>query len=60
MTRDMLVVTFLSILELCKLSLIKITQGESLGVIWLTSTSSDSDLQAGEVDDPKSEELIVW
>lgn len=43
MTRDLLVVTFLSILELCKLNLIKITQGESLGVIWLTSNSPDDE-----------------
>lgn len=34
-TRDMLVVTFLSILELCKLKLIKVVQSESLGSIWL-------------------------
>ena len=41
MTRDLLVVTFLSILELCKLKLIKITQAESLGSIWLTSNAKD-------------------
>jgi segregation and condensation protein A len=41
MTRDLLVVTFLSILELCKLKLIKITQAESLGAIWLTSNSQE-------------------
>ena len=35
MTRDLLVVTFLSILELAKLKLIKVVQGESLGSIWL-------------------------
>ena len=39
MTRDLLVVTFLSMLELCKMKLIRITQAESLGSIWLTSTS---------------------
>ena len=50
-TRDLLVVTFLSILELCKLKLIRITQGESLGAIWLTSTS--------EVDDTEMEGLIA-
>jgi len=43
MTRDLLVVTFLSILELCKLKLIKITQAESLGSIWLTSTAAPDD-----------------
>jgi segregation and condensation protein A len=49
MTRDLLVVTFLSILELCKLKLIKITQVESLGSIWLTSTSSDDDALAADL-----------
>jgi segregation and condensation protein A len=60
-TRDLLVVTFLSILELCKLNLIKITQGESLGVIWLSSTSSDSDGEGSEltVDDLEMEGLVA-
>ncbi|WP_129126581.1 segregation and condensation protein A [Geomonas oryzae] len=35
MTRDLLVVTFLSILELCKLKLIKVVQTENRGAIWL-------------------------
>src|SRR6185369_3778483 len=35
-TREMLVVTFLSVLELCKLKLIKIVQAESLGAIWIS------------------------
>ncbi len=35
MTRDLLVVTFLSILELCKLKLIKVVQMENQGSIWL-------------------------
>jgi len=43
MSRDLLVVTFLSMLELCKLKLIRITQAESLGAIWLTSTGSPDD-----------------
>jgi len=43
MTRDLVVVTFLSILELCKLKLIRITQVESLGAIWLTSSSPEGD-----------------
>jgi len=45
MSRDMLVVTFLSLLELCKLHLIKVVQGESLGMIWLTSTATEEDLE---------------
>ena len=42
-TRDLLVVTFLSILELCKMKLIRVTQVESLGSIWLTSASEPED-----------------
>ncbi|HJV35569.1 segregation and condensation protein A [Geomonas sp.] len=57
MTRDLLVVTFLSILELCKLKLIKIVQVESLGSIWLTAAATDDDVDtaglAGE--DPELE-----
>ncbi len=45
MTRDLLVVTFLSILELCKLHLIKITQGECLGSIWLALNAQDEDAE---------------
>jgi segregation and condensation protein A len=66
MTRDLLVVTFLSILELCKLKLIRITQAESLGSIWLTSNSKDDDLPAGagqgedsENDDLEWEDLVA-
>jgi segregation and condensation protein A len=60
-TRDLLVVTFLSILELCKLKLIKITQVETLGSIWLTSTSQDDDAQADdlEADNLEMEGLVV-
>lgn len=61
MTRDLLVVTFLSILELCKLNLIKITQLESLGAIWLTSTSPDHDAPAEvrEADHREMEGLVA-
>jgi len=57
MTRDLLVVTFLSILELCKLKLIKITQAESLGSIWLTSTSQPDD--ESEANLQETEGLVV-
>ena len=50
-TRDLVVVTFLSMLELCKLKLIRITQAESLGAIWLTSAS--------EADAADSEEILA-
>ncbi|WP_085812597.1 segregation and condensation protein A [Geoanaerobacter pelophilus] len=43
MTRDLLVVTFLSILELAKLKLIRVTQVESLGSIWLTLSADQQD-----------------
>ena len=61
MTRDLLVVTFLSILELCKLKLIKITQVESLGAIWLTSSSQDDDVitDAVKAEDLEMEGLVV-
>ena len=50
MTRDLLVVPFLSILELCKLKLIKVTQVESLGSIWLplAAQPEEGELQGGE------------
>ena len=61
MTRDLLVVTFLSILELCKLKLIKITQVESLGSIWLSSTSTDDEAEddGSEAGDLEMEGLVV-
>ncbi|BCG47400.1 Segregation and condensation protein A [Citrifermentans bremense] len=48
MTRDLLVVTFLSILELAKLKLIRVTQVESLGSIWLTLGADQPEGGAGE------------
>ncbi|HBA86519.1 MAG TPA: segregation/condensation protein A [Geobacter sp.] len=65
MTRDLLVVTFLSILELCKLKLIKIVQGESLGTIWLTLAASaeegsdpESVVEAATHEDTEQEEIV--
>ncbi|WP_026842011.1 segregation and condensation protein A [Citrifermentans bremense] len=43
MTRDLLVVTFLSILELAKLKLIRVVQVESLGSIWLTLSADQQE-----------------
>lgn len=57
MTRDLLVVTFLSLLELCKLKLIKVVQVESMGSIWLTLATpqegepGDSEAGDGEAGD---------
>ncbi|GFO57227.1 segregation and condensation protein A [Geomonas sp. Red276] len=61
MTRDLLVVTFLSMLELCKLKLIRITQVESLGSIWLTATSEEGALpDPAEIEgDLQGEALVV-
>jgi segregation and condensation protein A len=60
MTRDLLVVTFLSMLELCKLKLIRITQAESLGSIWLTSTSeiNEAEMEALAMDELNTEEIV--
>lgn len=53
MTRDLLVVTFLSILELAKMKLIRVTQVESLGSIWLTLSAdqqeSEPEQEGGEL-----------
>ena len=43
MTRDLLVVTFLSILELAKMKLIRVTQVENLGSIWLSLAAQPDD-----------------
>lgn len=57
MTRDLLVVTFLSILELCKLKLIKVTQVESLGAIWLTLAAQPEDGE--QPNSSQAEESVV-
>ncbi len=50
-TRDGVVVTFLAILELCKLKMIKISQALSLGTIWIMPVAVESaDESAGEED----------
>ena len=63
MTRDLLVVTFLSVLELCKMKLIKITQVENMGSIWITSSSEDAGNDAAPADGPEydaeTEGLVV-
>lgn len=42
-TRDSLVVTFLAILELCKLKMIRISQARSLGTIWIMPVAIEAD-----------------
>jgi len=50
-TRDGLVVTFLAILELCKLKMIRISQARSLGTIWIMPVAVEADDgTAGEED----------
>ena len=51
MTRDLLVVTFLSILELCKMKLIKVVQAENRGAIWLHLAAKEE----GEGEEPEAE-----
>ncbi|UFS69851.1 segregation/condensation protein A [Geomonas sp. RF6] len=41
-TRELLVVTFLSILELCKMKMIKVVQAESLGSIWISCREQEA------------------
>ncbi|MBJ6800219.1 segregation and condensation protein A [Geomonas propionica] len=48
MTRDLLVVTFLSILELCKLKLIKVVQTDNHGSIWLHLAAKEEGEAEGE------------
>ena len=43
LTREYLVATFLAILELCRLKLIKLTQVESFGQIWIKSAVVSQD-----------------
>ena len=50
-TRDYLIATFLAVLELCKLKMVKITQAGSFGAIWITSAVLDSADASEWVDD---------
>jgi segregation and condensation protein A len=56
MTRDLLVVTFLSVLELTKMKLINIVQVERLGTIWLSLKNQEEGSEWDEGDDPESGE----
>jgi segregation and condensation protein A len=55
MSRDLLVVTFLSVLELCKLKLIRVTQVENLGSIWITLKAED---ELPISDEPDGEHVV--
>ncbi len=55
MTRDLLIVTFLSVLELCKLKLIKVVQTDSMGSIWLHLAAKDEG-EGGEEGDETGQE----
>jgi segregation and condensation protein A len=43
LTREYIVVTFLALLELCKLKMVKILQANSFGVIWVVPTLLEGD-----------------
>jgi len=50
LTREFIVATFLAILELCKLKMIRLTQVESYGDIWVRSAVLPNDVQPTELD----------
>ncbi len=49
LTREFIVATFLAILELCRLKMIKLTQVESYGNIWIRSAVLPGDVQTAEL-----------
>lgn len=59
MTRDLLIVTFLSVLELCKLKLIKVVQMESLGSIWLHLAAQPEQPEEAVGEEEDQEEAVV-
>lgn len=53
LTREYVIVTFLALLELCKLKMIRILQASSFGVIWVVPTLLEADASEEEpVDRP--------
>ncbi len=50
LTREFIVATFLAILELCKLKMIRLTQVESYGEIWIRSAVLPTDVAPAELD----------
>ncbi|HZV82131.1 MAG TPA: segregation/condensation protein A, partial [Geobacteraceae bacterium] len=49
LTREFIVATFLAILELCRLKMIRLTQVESYGNIWIRSAVLPGDVQPAEL-----------
>jgi segregation and condensation protein A len=49
LTREYIIVTFLAILELCKLKMVKLLQANSFGVIWIVPSLLESDLYEEEL-----------
>ncbi len=49
LTREYIIVTFLAILELCKLKMVKLLQANSFGVIWIVPTLLESDISEEEL-----------
>jgi segregation and condensation protein A len=56
MTRDGLVITFLAVLELCKLKMIRITQAKDRGAIWIMPVAAEGD---GDREDDDQGEIHV-
>jgi len=48
LTREYIIVTFLAILELCKLKMVKLLQANSFGVIWIVPTLLEDDASEEE------------
>ncbi|HEX8960029.1 MAG TPA: segregation/condensation protein A [Geobacteraceae bacterium] len=51
LTREYVVVTFLAILELCKLKMVRLLQADSFGVIWIMPTLLEGDAIEEELHD---------
>jgi len=48
LTREYIIVTFLALLELCKLKMVKLLQANSFGVIWIVPTLLEDDASEEE------------
>ena len=49
LTREYVIVTFMAILEVCKLKMVKLLQANSFGVIWIVPSLLDNDLSEEEL-----------
>jgi segregation and condensation protein A len=51
LTREYVIVTFLAVLELCKLKMVRLLQANSFGVIWIAPTLLEGDIAEEELRD---------